>query len=98
MAKKKTNVLLVKYEELVSEPTETLKTILEFLQLDLEPKVFEYYKNVPQIEGYMEEQHSNLHKPISTSSIGQWHTVLSNKEKAYLDKKLRKNLDLFGYN
>ena len=95
--KKRTNVLLVKYEQLVSEPTETINTVLNFLQLELEPKVFEYYKNIPKIDGYMEEQHSNLHKPIFTTSIGQWQTLLSSKEKEYLEKKLRRQLDLFRY-
>lgn len=95
--KKRTNVLLVKYEDLVSDPNETLKTILSFLQLELESKVFEYYKHVPQFEGYLEEQHSNLHKSIFTTSIGQWHTLLSVKEKECLENKLRKQLDLFGY-
>lgn len=95
--KKRTEVLLVKYEELVQDTEETLKRILTFLEQEYQPSLDEFYKNVPKIAEYDQDHHKNLQNPISTSSIGQWKQLLTEREKKVLIRQLTPYLKEFNY-
>ena len=95
--KKRTDVHVVKYEELVKDTETTLRGILTFLGQEYQPTLSDFYKNVPKVSEYKQNHHKNLKKPINTSSIGQWKELLTQEEKELLVPKLTPYLQQFNY-
>jgi hypothetical protein len=89
--------LEVKYEQLVTETSRTIKTICEFLNLNYEEKLSEYWKyteNLPDVGevGY----YKNVQNPISDDSVGRWKN-LSQDDRQKLKKKLKSQLQEYDY-
>jgi len=88
----KKNIFHVRYESLVEDPTVKLKEMFQFIGLEYEVEVLNYYTKVNlekkiQDSSLTEEQkvkvqsmHSNLEKPISTKRINVWNQHLRKKE------------------
>ena len=95
--KKRTSVLEVKYESLVSQPEDELVKIIEFIGEKYHSGMLQFYKNVPGVDAYNEAQHQKIHEPIQTNSIGKWKEILSEDERVYIEKKMRHFLREFNY-
>ncbi|MEQ6120044.1 sulfotransferase [Reichenbachiella sp. MALMAid0571] len=95
--KKRTNVLLVKYEDLVSTPETELKKIIHYLNREFDTEMLNFQNKVPDIKEYQESHHKNLHTPIKTTSIGQWKELLNASEKELVSEKLNPYLKQFNY-
>lgn len=94
--KKRTDVLLVRYEALVSEPERILTEICTYLGMAFESQMLTFYENEPQSGMYTEPQHANIRKPISTASIGKWAEQLTEEDNKAV-AAINKNLVKYGY-
>lgn len=98
LVNKNHNVLLLKYEDLVSSPKSSIKTICRFLNI-------QYIDNMEFPSGKEKEilgtenvfYHSNIGNPINTKSIGKWKEYLTKVEIEYINKKTQKFREQFGY-
>lgn len=77
--------LVIRYEDLVSQPEAVLRRILDFLGLEWFQQVLDYYKYAEVVtEKYDRELlqlfHRNLGKPVNTDAIGHWKELMSEKE------------------
>lgn len=97
LVRKKANVHVLKYEDMVQNPQETLRSVTDFLDLDYQPQMLHYYDHVPDLLEYNRKHHQNLHSPIQTSSVGQWKTILSDAEKELITPVLKPYLKKFNY-
>ncbi|MBE50361.1 MAG: hypothetical protein CMP51_01570 [Flavobacteriales bacterium] len=83
---KRTNVLLIKYEELVSNPQEQSRRISEFLCV---PHIVDLANDKVSAEKMgveADSHHKNLRKPISTRSVGKWKSELSGSDLKQFNK------------
>jgi len=67
----KHRVKLVRYENLVMNPTETLKSMCSYLGEQYEPSILNFYKNTPD-QYLARPHHYKLFIPIDTNSIGNF--------------------------
>tara|TARA_R110000868_G_scaffold115625_3_gene308671 strand:+ start:1129 stop:2055 length:927 start_codon:yes stop_codon:yes gene_type:complete len=95
--KKKTSVLLVKYEDLVAHPEVELKKIMHHLGREFNAEMLDFQNKVPNVKEYNEPHHHNLHTPIKTTSVGQWKELLNESEKELMSSKLTPYLKQFNY-
>jgi hypothetical protein len=94
---KTTNVLLVKYEDLVNKPELTMRLVFNYLGENYPENMFDFHKNVPESDFYSPEHHQKLQQPIDSKSIGQWQNRLTKDEVDQITPVLAKNLPKFGY-
>lgn len=92
LKKMNANVLLVKYEDLVSFTNEELSRISDFLNIKLNNQ-----KNPDTLGVENQLHHQNLKKPISTASIGKWKNELSDETLKLIIKESAENLKRFNY-
>ena len=83
---------LVKYEELVKNPTEILDATLGYLGLMKSNMVEEQ-----QLGDDSLLHHENLQKPVFADSVGRWKNELTEATKNKLKFKLGRALTKFGY-
>ncbi len=92
----------IKYEDLVAEPQANFRKICEFLGIDYNPDVFDFYKMKDKAaENYpadiLEKHHKSLFNPINTSRIGLWEKSLSKRQVRIADQVAGKYAGLAGY-
>ncbi|MFY0606029.1 MAG: sulfotransferase [Cyclobacteriaceae bacterium] len=95
--RKRTDVLLVKYEELVSQPEAKLHEICNFLNIEFQMEMLDFHRIDLQNSLYLEPQHRNLQKPVFKSSIGNYRDDLTEEELAMVNGLLKTNLARFEY-
>ncbi|MEQ8240221.1 MAG: sulfotransferase [Cyclobacteriaceae bacterium] len=95
--KDSSNLMLVRYEDLVNDPSNYLKALTEFLGVDFEDRMLSYPSATFSSALHQEPQHSNLKKNIFTSSVGNWKSVLSPQEVDHINRILEKEKILMGY-
>lgn len=93
------NVMLVKYEDLVSEPQRIMESVFSFLEVPVLNVV-----DSPNTEGESDpmgakemSNHQNLYKPITTSSINSWKSKMSDEVYRGASPLIAKNAAKFGY-
>lgn len=95
--KKRGDVLLVKYEDLVADPDQEVKRIITHLDLD-EDKTSDIDKVSAKQMGVEDDyHHKNLKKPISTRSVGNWKNKLLEEEKKCFNGDMSAKMQEFGY-
>ncbi len=95
--KKRGDVLLVKYEDLVADPDQEVKRIITYLDL-YEDKTSDIEKVSAKQMGVEDDyHHKNLKKPISTRSVGNWKNKLLEEEKKYFNGDMSAKMQKFGY-
>jgi hypothetical protein len=83
------NILIVRYEDLVSNENDITKEIYNFLNVD-ETKIqntnhitFTPSQDIPAIknhEKYLTKKYNDLNQPINTNRVNSWKTELNNNE------------------
>lgn len=96
--KKRTEVLLVKYEDLVRDTENTLLEICTFLQVEEIPSWENYIHNIPSSKFYSQGYLERTKEQVFSESIGRWEKVLTDEEKVYANSKMERKLTAFGYN
>ena len=94
---RRTDVLLVKYENLVESPVSELSRITDFLNLTKDDSISSFKVSADKMGVEEDSHHQNLRKPISARSVGKWKKELSEKELSYFTKNIRSKMDRFGY-
>jgi hypothetical protein len=89
--------LEIRYEELVSEPVDTLIRVCSFLGLRYKSRMLDYWKLPTTVEHRYEHHHQNLKKPISTKSVGRWSERLNAQQREYVEGHTNALLALLGY-
>ncbi len=88
------NFITIRYEELVTDTAHQIVRLSDFLKVPLEPTHISF-------EGSLGDDHlphhGNLSKPITSLSIGNWKTELSESQQNKVQKLLGRNLERMGY-
>lgn len=96
-------VYTIKYEDLASNPEHHLKLIYNFLGMEFDPKVLEFYKMKPGFEkvyageeaiGYI---HRSLMNPISTERMNKWKKEMTPRQIKMADLVMGKTAEKAGY-
>ena len=95
--KKRGDVLLVKYEDLVADPNQEVKRIITYLDLDEDRSSAIEKVSAKQMGVEDDYHHKNLKKPISTRSVGNWKNKLLEEEKKYFKGDMSAKMQDFGY-
>lgn len=85
---KKSNLhkfLLLKYEDLVSQPVAEMQKICDFLNIEFNPNMLDYYITINNnIEDNaslkFQKTHSNILQPVNTNNVELWKTKLHKKD------------------
>lgn len=91
------DVLCVKYEDLATNPSRELRTILGFLDLDYEATVAEGHGNSDGIPFHEYSWKARALEPITPDRIGIWRQELSEHETMALERLGRSALESLGY-
>jgi len=97
--KNKQNVILIKYEDLVENPNDTLNEIFKFLGADYQD-VINVKKEERQKDPFKagnRKYHENLYKPITTNSIGRWKKYLDENIANEIIPLIKDNALKYGY-
>jgi hypothetical protein len=89
--------MVVRYEDIVSNSGHFLPILFEFIPLNLESSVFEFYNSKAGIHVYGHPNAENLKKDFFTTSIGRWKRELSSDQVAFVENQCMKNMELFDY-
>jgi O-antigen/teichoic acid export membrane protein len=89
----------VRYEVLTAQPGEVLKELCRFLELEYEPEMLEFYRNVAHLKPNMPEgqHHRLLSQPASTQQIGRYRSALSRSQIALIERFLGGEMSELGY-
>jgi hypothetical protein len=91
---KKNNVLIVKYENLVSDTENELERISKYLKVPIKFNSKFTFESLGVSE---QKHHQNLKNPINISSIGKWKNELSENDVSFIVKYTKDNMERFGY-
>lgn len=89
--------LEVRYEELVTAPEATLHQVCEFIGIDYDQRMLDYWKLPSTVEHKHKTYHQNLAKPVFSTSIGSWKDRLSNQQLAFIMNTIQPELESLGY-
>jgi hypothetical protein len=92
-------VRCVKYESLTAQPSAELERICDFLGVDLEPSMLNFYQRRANVENEMAEgrHHVLLSKPATTDHIGRYKKALSTSQVALVERLLAEEMQALGY-
>ncbi len=88
------NVCLIRYEDLVTEPSKKLKEISAFLGIEF---LDDLTINHNRQQQFIPEHHKSLQKRLNTSAISSWKEDLSKEEIAICERYAGKFGKKFGY-
>ena len=90
--------LEVRYEDLIREPEDTLRTLCAFLDEDYDPDMMSYNEvGKDTVPAESIRWHKNSIALPNPNKIGAWKTKLSTSEKILFDDIAGDTLELFGY-
>lgn len=90
------NIIKLRYEDLVAFPEDTLKSVMNFLDLPFEPQQLDPHY-VSKTSMSRESGHEMLSKSVSAKSVGSYHDRLTLEQIQYFENIAGKELRLLGY-
>ena len=93
----RTDVLIIKYEELVHNPDRELKKILSYLEISEDMSILSSKSGASDMGVGDHSFHQNLDKPINSSSVGKWKLDLKDLDIKYAEQHTKLNRKRFGY-
>lgn len=92
----------IKYEDFVNDYHTNYRKLCEFVGIDYDENVFDFYKKKEEIfkiypEKQFERYHKSLLKPITNEKVGIWKNELSEKDVRTADAVAGKYAELLGY-
>lgn len=87
---------MVKYENLVANPEETMNDVFQFAQLDT-ASIQTQGIELPGSDFFKSPFHQNLKNPINKKSIGKWKHDLTELELGEIDPIVQKPMKALGY-
>ena len=88
--------MVIRYEDLVTEPEIWMKKICVYLGLDYHPQMLNASIKLDLGDTVM-QHHENSKRPISTESIGKWKAYFNDQDIRHLNQALGTNLQRFNY-
>ena len=88
-------VLQVRYEDLVTAPERTLRTICGFLGIDFVPAMVS--ANALSAPGYTRRQHQLVGSTITSSQVSTWRSKLTEQQIAVFEAEAGEMLGMLGY-
>lgn len=100
---------LLKYEDLVESPAETLRKLCTFINVDFNEKMLEFQNLSKDIKNYVKQNlaiddfnklnamHENLEKKINSDRVESYKKELTSREVYICDKICYKYADIFNY-
>lgn len=89
---------LIRYEDLVTNTEDTLKTLCEFMGLDFEHGMLDFHTDkLTRENSGLDVAWRNLSSPVIKNNIGKYKAALSKKEIAYIEKICYLEMRWFGY-
>jgi hypothetical protein len=89
------NYRLVRYEDLVADPAETLAAVAAFLGFEFEEQMLRHEERGR--EWLHMPYHENLSKPFLTDRVGAWEAELEPDLLALCERDAREGMQAFGY-
>jgi len=88
-------ILRVRYEDLVVEPSHTLRSICRHIGEDFEPEMLAFHKfaDLAQDANWM----NGVAQPLNRSSVGRWRRDLNGREAALIEAACDKRMMDLGY-
>jgi len=91
----KSNYMTLRYEDLLSEPEESVKSICNFIGVSYEPAMLEFYKTSHY---YIGEHHSELiFGPLKKDNCYKWKKTLTKREINIYTFLAKNTLNKYGY-
>jgi hypothetical protein len=88
--------LVVRYEDLVSDPERELRRVCALLGEDYDPTMLAYHRH--DVPYPTDDRNSrNLKRPVLGSSSGKWRTALSLREQRIFEAVAGEHLQRYGY-
>jgi hypothetical protein len=91
---------LIRYEDLLLNPVSELSKVCEFLGLEFDPAMLDYYQTEAKQQSepteFLQWKSKILEKP-DTQNIGKFKSILSKQEISVFDEVAQHLLDEFGY-
>ncbi len=87
----------LQYEKLVSAPEDTLKDVVNFLDIEFDEKMLMFYKTSSAKKLTRFKRHKNVERPISTNSIARYKNMLTKKELEVFENEAGNTLLVLGY-
>jgi hypothetical protein len=92
------DIRMLKYENLVSNPSEEVTGIIRWLDLEPQPGLLNSYAANMEFLGIKDvEHHKNINNPISTGSIGKWKYNLAKESVTKIHRRLGATMKQLGY-
>jgi len=96
--KDKKNVLLVKYEDLITKQEQVMQTVCSFLEIDFEDKMINFHKNKMSVaNASTTDNWKNLNKKIMTHNSKKYKTGLNELQIQYIEYTCCLEMEYLGY-
>ena len=90
--------ICIRYEDLITDPRLEISRLTEFLGLEFEERMVEYYRDPANIEySKSTDLWKNIRNPISKESVGKFRSVLSRRQIRIFEAEAWEELSYFGY-
>lgn len=94
--------ILMKYEDLVLNPEDTLTEICKFLNVEFQKEMIDFHQHFhnelpAEQRALLDKFHSSLQCPIHSSKINSWESQLSKREVQRLEFSVGNIIEKFGY-
>jgi O-antigen/teichoic acid export membrane protein len=92
-------ILTVRYESLTTYPQEVLQEICQFLEIQFEPNMLEFYRNHANVERDTPDgqYHHLLAQPATSERVGRYRSVFSPSQIALIGRCLGDEVRQLGY-
>lgn len=91
-------IFLVKYEELTSRPAPLLTELCQFLNIEFEPSMVEFYvRSANWVENTAKKHHALLSQPTSSERVGRYRSALTSDQINAIDEFLSVEMQSLGY-
>ncbi|MDA0802453.1 MAG: sulfotransferase [Planctomycetota bacterium] len=88
---------MIRYEDLVSQPIETIGNFFSVLPVNPEPAVYEFQNSTATVLNSRHPNTENLKKGFFTDSIGRWRTQLQAPDVAAIERECQRDMPRHGY-
>lgn len=94
---KRTDVLQIRYEDLVNKKDKELRKIQVFLNIDILANLSDLKEGIESMGVTEMSHHQNLRKPISNISVGRWKNELPKDDLLYFNTRVKLKMERFNY-